>query len=186
MTVEADRFDWFDDAERLEYSLAELEQADDPETIAPLLNHLSLFPNEPRAVEALAGFLNHEDETVATVAIEGLEDVKGARSVEVIGAALDAPGVKRERRKRMVEALMYLREEEGAAAALARALDDEDTEIRQEAAMNIVLTGDQATARPALQKALEIEQDEETRRILSRALEILSDREAGRESQETG
>ena len=126
---------------------------------------------EIRGVEMATRYLSHADDSVFDLAVDAIEDAGGPEAVRALGSLL-TPGVPRERRLRAIDALLYLHAEWGAARELARALSDPDAEVRQEAAMNIVYTGDPGAVAP-LREAYRSESDETTRAIFARALELL-------------
>jgi len=166
-----EQLDWFDDEKRLDRLLAQLPEAKTDDQLVRLLLNIAIF-EEPRTVPAFQKYLAHESERVFELAMSGLEDVGGEAAVKAVGTLLDDPSIPRERRLLAVNALLEMNFEEGVVEQLAKGLADPDAEVRQESAMNIVYTGEDAAV-PPLQAAYAKESDETTRKILGRALELL-------------
>jgi hypothetical protein len=165
-------FDFFEDEERLDRALSLLAAAESNQQIASALLLVSSF-QEPRTIPILEKYLQHEDELVFEAAIGSLEDLADEAAVRAVGTLLDDPTVPRTRRLRAVAALLHMKLEDGVAEELAKALSDPDVEVRQEAAMNITFTGEDALVITPLRQAYRKETDEDTRNIMSRALELL-------------
>ena len=166
-------FDWFDDDERLAALIERLDPKKEPSELVAVLEEIATF-EEASSVPAIVPFLKHEDADVFDSAVAALEDVadgEAARALEVVFAD---PKADKQRRLRAIEALTVLRYEDGAAASLGKALADADSEVRREAAMTIVLTGDDGVPE-LLRKALAGETDPVTRQVLERGLEILGE-----------
>ncbi|MBW2446568.1 MAG: HEAT repeat domain-containing protein [Deltaproteobacteria bacterium] len=163
--------DWFDDRQTLDKAHRLLKTAQTPDEIVRLLLAIASHEQE-RSIEVVLPFLQHEDDRVFDTAMTALEVIGGSKAVAAVGSPLGRPGVPKARRLRSLQALLDLRGEEGAAGQIARALTDPDPEVRQEAAMNIALTGDAAAVAP-LRKAHAHETDAMTRNIQARALELL-------------
>ncbi len=170
-------FDWFDEEKQVRTLIERLRAAKTDEDRADLLFELSLYENE-EAVPAIAPFVLSDNDDVMEAAVSALEDIRGEEAVKAIGRLLSDPNSRKARKLRAIEAFTYLRMEDGVAAELAKALGDPDPEVRQEAAMTMALTADDSAV-PALRSALEREPDADTRRILARAVELLSSDDAG-------
>jgi hypothetical protein len=169
-------FDWFDEEKQLQERVARLNsgKASKDELVA-LLSDVGAAGDAETAGATVAKFLKHPDELVFDAAIQALENFGEASSVKAIAGVLADPKASKERRMRALEALMLLRHEDGAAEALVRGLSDPDAEVRREAAMNLVMTGEAEIGVPALREAQAKEKDELTRQVLEKAVVLLEE-----------
>lgn len=165
---------WLEEEGRLEGEIAALARAVTADDLAYRIGNVSLYRN-PDHVAILAPHLSHEDDLVFESAAAALENIGHAQSVRALGQQIARAETPPSRKLRLIEALMFLREEPETGLELTKALSAGDPAVRQDAAMTLAVVAGPEVA-PAVQRALDREHDEPTRRIFERTLEILGSR----------